>query len=156
MRLLKNPNLFDAYVALGLDRSYARVARDAGLSKASVAALGKREGWKARLALLEQHQRKEADRRAVDRLVEEQLAPLRRKLAVFSEKFDIVCACPIHSAGDALDLLEFGVHMETCLRARREDVAEQLLDLFLLRMLRRGYLAAEKAMPLLCERGFAA
>lgn len=148
--------LFTAYLALGIQRSYARVARDAGLSKAYVAALAKREDWQQRIAAIETQRRRAADRDAVERMTEERLATLRSKGAAFSKKLEFIAEHAIRSGAEALDLLELGWAVETCLNGHRDDLAERLLDLYILRGVRSGSITPARAAKLLWRPGEAA
>lgn len=148
--------LFDAYVALGLKRSYRAIARKAKLSLGQVAALAKRDRWRERLAEIECRQRADTDQRMVDELVERQLAPLRARHELFSKKLELASRYRISSITDALDLLGTGLDLERCIRLERYDVAEWLVEMLLLRMAGRGELDRATIVWALTHRGFAA
>lgn len=156
MNDLQARRLFDAYVAMGRNRSYRGVARKAQLSLGQVAQLAKRGRWQQRLIEIERRERTTLDQQIVQSLVEQQLAPLRARHALFTKKLELASRCRITSYGDALELLERGIDLERCVLLGRYDVAEQLIELLLLRMGQRGELDRETLLWALGHRGFAA
>ena len=60
---------FDSYFRLGRERSYQQIADQFSVSKKTVAAVAKAEGWKDRVAGIEQEAARRSDNQAVENLV---------------------------------------------------------------------------------------
>ena len=60
---------FDSYFRLGRERSYQQIADQFSVSKKTVAAVAKAEGWQDRVAGIEQEAARRSDNQAVENLV---------------------------------------------------------------------------------------
>ena len=156
MNAREKKSLFERYVAMGERRSYRRLAREAKMSLGALVALAKRERWQQRLEALQRRRCEDADQRLVDALVERELKPLRARHAILAKKLELAARSRVQSVAEAVELLSLGVDLEHCLVKGHMGLAEQLVELQLLRMGGRGELDLETVRWALNHRGFAA
>jgi hypothetical protein len=149
-----NPaDAFELYRSLGIHRTYRAVAERLEVSGYAIARLAKHERWQARLAKLERRERIARNRQLVKRLSDQQLRVMRAPLDLRTKKIELVSHYKIKSATDAIDLLLLSTYMERSIIFGRGEMADMLLDLVLLRMLRMGQIDSPTALSVLAPKG---
>jgi hypothetical protein len=139
-----------------VQRSYESVADQLGVSEYAVAKLAQHERWQARVAERERAERDAQESRIIDQLVEQRLRPLIAKLEVRSKKLDLVSGYRITSGLDAIEVALIAMHMERLILVGQDDLADELVNLLILRMHNTGQIDRATALSALGVKGEAA
>ena len=115
------PTAYDFYVALGLGRSYQRVADHFGVCKRTVTKRAVEENWTERLAAAEAEVRDRADARAVDTIEQMNERHLKIAKALQAKAVKALSDMPLDTARDLMKALELGLRQERLVRGEPTD-----------------------------------
>lgn len=103
---------FEAYFALGIDRSYQTVADRYGVSKRAVVKCANREGWQDRLRDREARARATADKEAVEGLEAINRRHLKSVRVVQAKALEALRSKPLKTAMEAVRALDMAIKQE--------------------------------------------
>jgi hypothetical protein len=106
---------FEAYLALGEQRSYSTVAKQFGVSKRAVTKRASQEGWTARLAKIEADARVITDQRATQTLADMNERHLTMIKAIGLRAITALKSSQITDAMDAVRAAEIAIKLERLL-----------------------------------------
>ena len=112
---------FDAYVALGPGRSYAKIAEKYHVSKRALTAHAVKERWQEKAAELERKAREAANQKTVETLegmVDRHLKALR---VVQGKALTALASMSLDNAMDAVRALDIALRQERALRGEPTD-----------------------------------
>ncbi len=103
---------FEAYFALGIDRSYQTIADRYGVSKTAVVKCANREGWQERIRDREAKARATADKEAVEGLEAINRRHLKAVRVVQAKALEALRSKPLKTAMEAVRALDLAIKQE--------------------------------------------
>ena len=112
MNKLLPPDAFEAYVALGQERSYATLARNYGVSKRCVTREAARGKWIERLSKIEEDARAASDRRVTETLADMHERHVKMLKVMGARVVTALRDHPIDSGMDAIRAADITIKLE--------------------------------------------
>ena len=103
---------FDAYLALGEDRSYQVLAVKYGVSKRSITKRAARDHWQERLEAIERTARERAEEEYTESLRAVNIRHLKMLRAIQGKSLQALQALPLNSGMDAVRALDLSIKQE--------------------------------------------
>lgn len=119
------PDAFSVYVAMGMQRSYTRVADHFGVSKRSVVKRATAENWAGKLLEAERQAAARAEERAVETLDQMNERHLKIAKALQGKALEALRALPLSTARDIIKALDLGLKHERLARGNPEKEGAQ-------------------------------
>jgi hypothetical protein len=114
-------NAFDTYFRLGRERSYQQIADYFGVSKKTVVALAKSQGWQERVMRMEQDAARKSDSQAVEDLATMRDRHLKMIQVVQGKALEALKSMPINNAHQAVQALMKAIEQERLVRGEPTD-----------------------------------
>ena len=115
------PDAFDSYLAMGLARSYAAVAKRYGVSKVTVTKRATKEGWQKRVLEIEAKARVASDEKAAETMEAINIRHLRSARVIQSKALEALKSMSLGTAMDAVKALHMGVRQERLILGEPTD-----------------------------------
>lgn len=115
---------FEAYVAMGAQRSYEALARRYGASKRAIAKKASKEGWAERLAKIEQGVRQKSDEGLVDAISEMRARHQQTVKAIGLRALAGLKEHPLHTGMEAVKAAEIAIKLERLLAGEPGERSE--------------------------------
>ena len=119
---------FDAYFALGPDRSYEALARKFGVSKKGITLMAKRESWQQRILELEARARVASDQKRVESIEQRNERHLTALRFIQSRAVEALKKMPIQGAMDAVRAYNMSLRDERVILGEPSDRTELSID----------------------------
>lgn len=112
---------FEAYFALGSNRSYQAIAEKYGVSKRSVTNVAVRDRWQARIAERETKARQATDQKAVETLESMNDRHLKSLKVIQGKALEALRTMSLESAMEAVKALDLAIKQERVVRGQPAD-----------------------------------
>ena len=115
------PAAFEFYASLGVDRSYAKVAKRFGVTKRAILRCAKREDWQRRIDELDLKARDASEKRAVESIEQMNDRHLRAMKIIQAKALEALKSHSLESAMDAIRALDLASRTERVIRGQPGD-----------------------------------
>ena len=115
------PDAFDAYFALGVDRSYDAIATKFNVSKRTVTTTAKRDDWQGRIRAAEEKAKAVSDQKAVETITAMKDRHLKVYQAIQRKALEALRSTSLDNALQAVRALEMALDGERVLRGEPSD-----------------------------------
>lgn len=110
------PVAFEYYASLGIDRSYAKVAKRYGVTKRAILRCAKREDWQRRVDELDLKAREVGEKRTVETILQMNERHLRSMKIVQAKALEALKSLSLETAFEAIRALDMATKSERLIR----------------------------------------
>lgn len=114
---------FGRYVALGVGRTYLKLAQELGVSKRTIVRRAMAEGWRERLLRVEEEARRRTEERAVEDVVAIDEKHLKMARAIQARALEALRNAPLGNGTAAVRALDVAIRIERTILGRNKPGA---------------------------------